>query len=384
MRRERIHGPYKHGARWRVVLVGADGSRRRRSFATRAAADAYLEVARGETQSGRTVSAAIDAFLEHKRAKGLAPATLESYEDRLAVLLGNVGARPVRYLLGRAAELYTAAQAGRAADTHRNALVIGRQLGRWLVKHRWLRSDPFAEVEPVGRRVLGADKLRHTVDESRRLQAKCHELGGRDPGAVITLGYLLLGERASELVGCDVRDLDDGGRLLWIRGTKTATARRRLLVPEELGRLLLELAASRPVNTAGTSLVVPGGRASDEPLFLSEASRRWPAGRRWTRHMAYQHVRRLCRLAGVPELGPQGLRRTQATLATDAGATGLMVAEHLGHATGAAPAVTHRAYVGRDAARTAAVERGMRVLQGERLAGNSTGNSGGGSEPCTT
>lgn len=347
-RGELAHGPYEHGQKFRIILVGADGTRRRRSFATRAAAEAYKEAVLGETQSGRTVSVAVEAFLAAKRAKGVAGATLESYEDRLAALVGKVGGRPVRYLAGRGAELYAAAQAGRAADTHRNALVVGQQLGRWLVRQRWLRADPFADVEPVGRRVVGADKPRHTVDEARRLQATCHDLGA-DPGAVIALGYLLLGERASELVDCDVRDLDDGGRLLWIRGTKTATARRRLLVPDELVPLLLALA---------------GDRSGDEPLFLSEASRRWPAGRRWTRHMAYQHVRRLCRAAGVPELGPQGLRRTQATLAEDAGATGLQVAAHLGHAVAKAPAVTHRAYVGRDSARNAAVARGMRVLQG--------------------
>lgn len=295
------------------------------------------------------MSAAIEAFLEHKRAKGLAPATLESYEDRLAALLGDVGDRPVRYLRGRGDQLYAAAQAKRAADTHRGALVVGKMLGAWLVKHRWLRASPFAEVEPVGRRVVGADKARLTVDESRKLQAKCHELGGADPGAVITLGYLLLGERATELVSCDVRHLDDGGALLWLPGTKTDAARRRLIVPHELRPLLIALA---------------GGRPGDRPLFLSEASRRWPAGRRWTRHMAYWHARRVCRAAGVPELGPQGLRRTQATLATEAGETGLAVARHLGHATGEAPAVTHRAYVGRDAAKAAAVERGIVVLQG--------------------
>ncbi len=348
--RERAHGPYKHRSRWRVILVGEDGSRRRRTFATRDAAETYVDAARGEAQGGRTVSDAIEAFISAKRTKGVAPATIDSYEDRLAVLLSDVGSRPVRYLVGRGAELYAAAQAGRAADTHRNALVVAQQLGRWLVAQRWLRADPFAGVEPAGRVVIGADKPRLTVDESRRLQATCHAHAA-DPGAVITLAYLLLGGRASELVGCDVRDLDDEGRLLWCRGTKTATARRRLLVPDELSPLLIALA---------------GDRAGDEPLFVSEASKRWPAGRRWTRHMAYNHVRRLCGLAGVPELGPQGLRRTQATLATEAGETGLAVARHLGHATGAAPAVTHRAYVDRSAARAAAVERGMRVLQGGR------------------
>jgi len=350
MRRERIHGPYEHGARWRVILVGADGSRRRRSFETRAAAQTYADAARGEAQGGKTVSEAIAAFLEHGRVKGLAPATLESYEDRLAALLGAAGARPVRYLGRRGAELYAAAQARRAPDTHRNALAVGQQFGRWLVKQRWLRADPFAEVEPVGRRVVGADKPRLTVDESRRLQAYCHEHAAHDTGAIVTLGYLLLGERASELVGCDCRHVDDGGRLLWIPGTKSDAARRRLLVPPELGPHLVALAADR---------------SGDAPLFVSDASRRWPAGRRWTRHMAYYHVRRVCRAAGLPG-APQALRRTQATLAEEAGETALAVARHLGHGVPKAPAVTHRAYVSREAVKNAAVERGMRVLQGGR------------------
>jgi integrase len=82
--------------------------------------------------------------------------------------------------------------------------------------------------------------------------------------------------------------------------------------------------------------------------------------------MAYNHVRRICAAAKVPELAPQALRRTQTTLATDAGVTGLMVAQHLGHAIGQAPAVTHRSYVERDAPRDAAMDRGLRVLQGAR------------------
>jgi integrase len=298
------------------------------------------------------VTGAKEAFLEHKRISGVSPATLESYEDRLAALLGEVGTRPVRYLLGRGADLYTAAQSGRRADTHRGVLVVGKMFGGWLVKHRWLRTDPFADVDPVGRVTIGADKQRLTIDQSRRLQAFCHQRAAEgDLGAVLTLGYLLLGPRASELVGCDVQHVDDGGRLLWVPGTKTEDARRGLLVPEELSIYLVALAADRP---------------DGDPLFVSEASRRWPAGRRWTRYMAYNHVRRICVAAGVPELAPQALRRTQATLATAAGVSGLEVARHLGHAVPAAPAVTGRAYIGRGATQAAAVQRGMVVLQGGR------------------
>lgn len=360
-RRERFHGPYKHGARWRVILVRADGSRRRRTFATRGAAETYLEAARGEAQGGRTVSAAVEAFIAYKTALGLASSSIDSLEDRLRLMLGPVWVRPLRALASRGDELYASAQAypkghrregkTRAADTHQNALSIAKEFGAWCShkKRRWLRANPFADVEPVGRRVVGADKPRLTVDESRRLQSYCHERAAIDTGAIITLGYLLLGERASELVGCDVRHVDDGGRILWVPGTKSDAARRRLLVPPELGPYLVALAADRP---------------GDAPLFVSDASRRWPAGRRWTRHMANYHVRRIVKAAGLPEHAPQALRRTQATLAEEAGETALAVAHHLGHAIAAAPAVTHRSYVGREAAKQAAIERGLVVLKG--------------------
>ena len=358
----KFYGPYEHGDNLRVHVVTGRGATRKtryRTFTTRGAADAYINTARGETQ-GRTVSQAIEAFLAVKRVKGLTPATLESYEDRLAMLLGAHGNRPIRWVAGRGAELYAAAQIRvdgkgvgkrRAADTHRNALAVGKQWGRWCVRQRWLRADPFADVEPAGARSYGADKSRLTVDESRQLDAWCHAHAPADTGAIVTLGYLLLGPRATELVGRHVRDVDDRGRLLWVRGTKTATARRRLLVPDELAVYLVALAAGRP---------------GDERLFVSDASRAWPAGRPWTRHMAHHHVRRCCRAAGVPDLAPQALRRTQSTLATEAGATGLMVAQHLGHAVGGAPAVTGRSYVGREAAADAKIRLGLSVIQGGR------------------
>ncbi|MEO7329781.1 MAG: tyrosine-type recombinase/integrase [Minicystis sp.] len=296
---------------------------------------------------------AIDAFVESKRTKGLAPATIESYADRLELLLASVMRRPIRAVNGRGAELYAAAQVGRAADTHQNALLVGRAWANWCVKQKWLRANPFTDVEPVGAKTYGADKARLGVDESRRLQTYCHAHASTDPGAVLTLAYLLLGPRASELVRRTVRDLDDGGRLLWIGKTKTKSGQRRLLVPDELVPLLVAIAGDRP---------------GDAPLFAHPEKRRHRSrssgGSAWTRYVAYGHVKRVCRAAGVPDLSPQAMRRTQATLATDAGATGLMVAAHLGHAVPAAPAVTGRAYVGRDAARDAQIERASRVIRG--------------------
>jgi integrase len=345
----RISRPQKHGRKWRVPIDtgnrrgGASRKRRYRTFATWAAADAYVANARDQAQ-GRAVSAAVEAFCARKVELGKAPATIESYEDRLRLVLGSMWERPLRAIATRGAELYQLAQVKRAADTHRNALSAAKQFGRWCTKQGWLPADPFADVEPVGRKALGADKPQLTVDESERLDAWCRARPG-DPDAAITLGYLLLGTRASELVRRDCRDVDAGGALLWVRETKTAAGRRRLLVPPELGAMLVELAAGRP---------------PDAPLFAHAD------GARWSRHVAYGRVRRSCKAAGVPVLPPQALRRTQSTMATDAGATGLEVARQLGHAVPHAPAVTHRSYVAPEAARDAQAQRAFRVIAGGR------------------
>lgn len=285
---------------------------------------------------------AVEAFLAEKRAAGRAESTVTTYEDRLQILLGPVLKRPIRAVTHRGAELYAGTWPGRAADTHQHALLVGRLWGRWCVKRRLLRANPFAEVEPVGCRVVGADKARLSVDESRVLETWCRAHAD-DQGAVLTLAYLLLGSRASELVRRDVRDLDDDGRLLVIGRTKTAAGRRRLRIPDELSAMLVDLA---------------DGRAPDAPLFVR------PDGVRWSRYVARRRVREALGAAGVTVLPPQALRRTQATLATEAGETALAVARHLGQAIGAAPKVTGQSYIGREAAAAAQSERARRAIRG--------------------
>jgi len=340
----RINGPYKHGRKWRVQFTtgsGRDRSTTYKVFDTRAAAEACVDGARDEAQ-GVTVKMAVDQWLTEKRAAGLADVTIAGYRARLTALLGPALSRPLRYVRTRGAELYIGVLNGRRPDTHQHALVIGGMWGRWCVKRKLLKENPFADVDPIGRKTLGADKSRLTVDESRILYGWCLEQPD-SADAILTLGYLLLGSRASELTKRDVRDLDDSGRMLWIRATKTAAGRRRLIVPPELVPLLLGLC---------------GDRRPDAPIFAH------PNGSRWTRQLARRKVMSCCKAAGVPVLPPQALRRTQATLATEAGETALAVAYHLGQAVKAAPAVTTRSYIGRDAAHEAKAGRARRSIQG--------------------
>lgn len=357
----RVHGPYQHGNKSRILIVTLSGGKRTtryESFDTRAEAEAAIAGAQDVAQ-GVTVSMAMEAWLEMKRAKGLGANTVDTYRGMLERILGTAMKRPVRYLRHRGEELYLRAQVypagharagqSRAVDTHRNSLERAVEFGEWCVKRKFLRTNPFAEVEPVGQRRLGVDKTILTTDESRQLEAWCIEHAA-DPNVefrdvVLTLAYLYLGTRASELVKRNVRDIDDDGTVLRIGKTKTAAGQRSFRLPALLRDMLADLTR---------------GRAADEPIFLGDR------GKRISRVVVWKHIRAICRAAGVTVVGPQGLRRTSSSIATEALESPLAVAAHLGHATGKAPAVTTRHYVSRDAAAAAGVEQRLRVLQGGR------------------
>lgn len=346
MRRGRAHGPYRHGNKWRVHFVSGSGRDRTTTyevFASRADAQKCHDDATDEAQ-GLTVGAAIEAFIKVKRAQGKAPLTIVAYEQRLGILLAEYLRRPIRSIAHRGTELYAGVLEGRSADGHQNLLVAGRLWARWCVKQGWLRADPFIDVEPVGRRVHGADKARLTVDESRKLEAWCLAHQG-DQGAVLTLGYLYLGARCTELACRDVRDLDDDGRVLVIGKTKTRAGRRKLAIPEALRDMLHAWCASRP---------------GDAPIFTDAR------GERMGRNAARKHVRRVCAAAGVTILPPQAIRRTWASLADEVSVAPLEIARGLGHASVAAPKVTEQAYLERGSVAAAQGERALRVIRGGR------------------
>jgi integrase len=50
-----------------------------------------------------------------------------------------------------------------------------------------------------------------------------------------------MGMRAGEILHCVARDVDDGGRLLWIPVSKTRSGKRVLEIPSVLRRHLLRL-----------------------------------------------------------------------------------------------------------------------------------------------
>lgn len=231
--------------------------------------------------------------------------------------------QPAKLTADQAQALYNTLRPKVSVQEHRHCLSRARALGAWLVSQGMWKDNPLAVVKPVGRPNRGKPQL--TRDEARTLMRWCL-IQNADEGAAATLTLLLLGLRASELCGLTIRDLDDGGTLLHVRGTKTAAAKRTLGVPyptrdapdvPDLRSLLLrqaERARRRPTKPQGEMVSI------SPPL--------WGRDRWWV----HREVTRCCKAAGVPLVPPHGLRGTWASLARAVATAPVAVAATLGQA----------------------------------------------------
>lgn len=326
---ERAHGPYQHGNRWRVVIVGANGARcfatspdGSSSFASHAEALAFIEAFRSAADC-RTVGEAVRDYVADYAANGARESSKVTARFRLVAFFRLAEAdRPMRTLTPKLAQqLYAKRlQDGVSADTHRGELAYASRFADWCVKCGWLASNPFVMIEPRGERSRGKPQLR--VDEARKLLNTVNADASAEATGVLMA--LLMGLRAHEIVERTARDLDDGGRLLWIPKSKTRAGVRQIAVPAMLQPRLRELAA---------------GKRPDERIFGD-----------MTRHALHYHVVRFAELAGVPRVTPHGLRGTFTTLAVTAGLPGMAAnggmsvadtARMLGHADGGATMRRH-------------------------------------------
>ena len=317
---ERVLGPYEHGKRWRVHILGADGKQRRVAYSTRDEALQAMAAA-GREHAQLTVDEAVTKYLNHLRDRGIKEKTKTTHWYRmraffdLGTIETNSGGLLRSLTPARAQAFYDQLRTRSAVDTHRNCLTLATAFGAWCVKEGLLAENPFANIEPQGRRKRGKEQLR--VDEARKFINTCREhADDGDVSAVAVMTTLLLGLRASEVVERVVRDLDDDGRLLWIPEAKTDAGRRTLEVPAFLRPYLQALAK---------------GKQPTDRLF-TEKDRQW----------LYYHVERMCQLAGVTVITPHSLRGLHSTLATEHGATGHVVARALGHTS---YSTTRRHYV---------------------------------------
>ena len=170
--------------------------------------------------------------------------------------------------------------------THHVQLMLARQLWEWAIKRGYCRSNPWKRVTLIGRKPTGKPQLR--IDEARRFERVARQQA--EDGDASALGALLmmyLGLRQGEVAARVARDIDDDGRVLWIPSGKTKNAKRRLNIPDSLRPLVLKLAQTK---------------RPDELLFYPMTHKTHYRNYYWLR------VKRLCHLAGVPEICPHSLR----------------------------------------------------------------------------
>jgi integrase len=318
---------------FRVVTVAADGTRGRRSFATEREATEYRDAFIQATEN-RTLGIAVEEYLAHLRVKGcdgqgVRESTLKTNRYRLtAILRLKEGDRALAILTpSYVRRLYVRRTEESRADTHRAELALLSAACDWWVRQGWLRANPAAEVEPTGAK--HARKEQPRITEARLFLAAA--LGECSSEGLCAAMTLLMGLRASEVCNRIARDLDDGGRVLWITDGKTSNSDRRVRVPSLIREQLVERAR---------------GKAPAERLFPE-----------MTRFALAYHVKRFCQKAGIGAFGPHAMRKAFATLAVEGGGSGgavEMVARELGHG---GSGVTLRHYAANGAAESAGVTR---------------------------
>lgn len=340
MRRDRIHGPYKHRNRYRVIEVGSSGEKQMVSFETEAEALKYIEAAR-KVAVGHTVGEAVRDYLTHlretpaRRGGTRRDSTVDLNRGRLENFLQLPDAdRPLgAFTVGYARELFKARAAEVKPDTLITELAVMRRWWAFCREEYAAGRDPFDGLQVVGELSTGKPQLRE--DEARRFLGSALAEGSQ--GGLAAALALLTGMRATEVTGLVVRDLDSGGRVLWVadnavRKLKTRKM-RRLQVPE----LLVPRLAALVVGADGKP------KGPDDRLFTDEACKEGVH-----RYWLYNHVERLCGKAGVPRVSPHGLRGTFATLARE-----VMSTEKVAATIGNLPKVSATNYIEAGAAMSA-------------------------------
>jgi integrase len=343
----RVLGPYQEGATWRVIHIDGAGRRKSHRLGDEQSARRLKRKLerRIESEPPITLGELINRFLAYLTdVRAVRPNSIAVVRSGLQRFFGEVPPRSPLFTREAAEAWYKAhtekiSERGTplAVATHQLDLKVARRLYLWAGKKGLVRENPWQGIEPIGRARAGKEQLR--VDEARRfVDGALSDLQGGDTDTLAPLMALLMGLRASEVMGRTARDVDDGGRLLWIDSGKTDHSRRHLRVPSVLAQHLARLATER----------------QGEPYLFGAAK----GGRAPTQRLGYI-VQRLCVRYGVPKVCPHSLRGLYATLAMEQGAIADMVAASLGHASFT---ITARHYAKPQAVRHAKTERVLAML----------------------
>lgn len=350
----RVLGPYQERGRWRLIIV-EDGGRRSVFFPTHEEALKFkggTEREISQPPSRRIADVLAEWHAQKRHAGQCKPESADHSYRRLQFFFAPVAHEDIAALTPRrAASIYLEATKRLSPKTgtvlssasHQGELSAAKSFYRWATQRGHVGASPFRDVKPVGKVRAGKPQLR--IEEARRFTSaavSCFE-ETQHPLAIGVLLALTMGLRTSEVMQRVARDLDDGGRCLWIDSGKTANARRRLDVPELVQPYLNRIAA---------------GKAPDDLLFGMS-----PRGGPRCRQKMWNMVRRLCQRAGVPIICTHSLRGLWATLAVQSGAASHVVAANLGHQSFE---MTKRHYAQGAAVVNAATARVLETLSSER------------------
>jgi integrase len=229
-----------------------------------------------------------------------------------------------------------------SVDTHRNMLLEARSFLRWCKEDRkWTHINALEGVKGKGKRSHGKDQLR--INEARKwCDLALERAHAGDEGALGALLTLMMALSGTEITERRVRDLDDDGTILWVEDGKTEARNAPVEVPDELRELLRAQAKGK--DALGYLFPAAGGGAH---------WRDWPA----------ENVRRICRLAKVPEVCGHSMRGLHATVSYERGATGRLVADGLRHGH---ESVSKQSYATEESVRKGQQDRALRVIRGGR------------------
>ncbi len=312
----RVLGPYEEQGVWRIIIV-EDGRKRTRKLSSFKEAIAMKKKVEEEFYGcpSITIENALGEYREYLlQVKQNQQETMEVTMIRLKGFFQN-GDLPLQELTEELGiRLYRALLLKYAVATHRRMLVEAKTFLNWCIQNRWLTKNPFQNIQGQGRGSKGKKQLH--FDEAKRWMKVALDLAHRgDTKAIVALSTLLLGLRSKELVSLSVRDVDQGGRLLWVPGTKSRAAKRHIEVPMVLQPFLLKLCKRRN---------------PEERLFLNSPGGQYE-GKPHHRTFPRKQVIKICKLAGVPLVSAHGMRGLHSTLAIQAGTSPHMVAQSLGH-----------------------------------------------------
>lgn len=258
---------------------------------------AELTIAGYQQEIGVLVSDLRDGYLEHLKANDRKPISVRTCNYNLTLLVGPLlDLEAASVTVARARVRYRDLVPTRAAATHQAALGRAKECWKWAVKRGMVRSNPWAEVEPIGRAKRGKAKL--TLDETNRLIDECLTDADTSDAALAILVCVFCGVRSSEILKRQVRDVDAGGTRLNIPETKSEAGKRAPAIPE--------------VIQAAVQLRCKG-RAGDAPLIRNVLGASPVGAWLWKALHVY------CKRAGVPVVCPHALRGGWADIAYSAG-----------------------------------------------------------------